>query len=59
MREFDHYMARVAECEQRAKGARSDDDKQSWLAMADSWRSTAELEKTLDRQGSRLERAIA
>ena len=59
MREFDRYMAHVAECEQRAKGARSDDDRQSWLAMADSWRHTADLEKMLERQRGLVERAIA
>lgn len=59
MREFDRHMARVAECEQRAKGARSDDDRQSWLAMADSWRHTADLAKILERHGDLIERAIA
>lgn len=59
MREFSHYVARVAECEQKAKTARSENDKQSWLAMADSWRSTAELGKVLERQANLIERATA
>ena len=47
---FNDYVARVAECEQKAKIARSQDDKDSWLAMADSWRKTAELQLILERQ---------
>jgi hypothetical protein len=47
MSEFDVYKARVAECEQRAKTAKCEDDKQTWLIMADSWRVTATLRQTL------------
>jgi hypothetical protein len=47
---YKEYLARVAECERRAKSARNEDDKHSWLAMADSWRQTAELRQILERQ---------
>jgi hypothetical protein len=40
---FDTYQARAAECQQRAKGAQTEDEKQSWLALADSWLMTAKL----------------
>jgi hypothetical protein len=40
MREYNEYVARVAVCEQRAKDARTESEKQSWLVMADSWRET-------------------
>jgi hypothetical protein len=43
---FDIYQARAAECEQRAKDAQSEDEKQSWLALAESWIVTAELRQT-------------
>lgn len=47
---FDEHMARAAECQQKAKVARSDEDKLSWLTLADSWLKTAELQKILRRQ---------
>ena len=50
MREYNEYVARVAACEQRAKNARTESEKQSWLAMADSWRETVKLQETLTRQ---------
>jgi len=50
MREHNEYVARVAACEQRAKNARTESEKQSWLAMADSWRETVKLQETLTRQ---------
>lgn len=50
MREYNEYAARVAECEQRAKDARNEAERQSWLVMADSWRETAKLQETLKRQ---------
>jgi hypothetical protein len=46
MYEFDIFQARVAECQQRAKDAQADDEKQSWLALADSWLITAKLRQT-------------
>ncbi len=42
---FNEYMARAAQCQQKAENARNEDDKQSWLALADSWRYTAELQQ--------------
>jgi hypothetical protein len=39
------YMARAAQCQQKAESARNEDDEQSWLALADSWRYTAELQQ--------------
>jgi hypothetical protein len=50
MWELDVYAARAAECLQKAKGAKSEEEKQSWLAMADSWQQTAELKRVLERQ---------
>jgi hypothetical protein len=49
MREHDEYMARAAVCEQRAKEARTESEKQSWLVMADSWRETVKLQEMLTR----------
>ncbi len=46
MSAFDIYMARVAECVQKSNVAHSDDEKQSWLALADSWLVTAQLQQT-------------
>jgi hypothetical protein len=53
---FNEYVAHVAECEQKAKTARSDEDKHSWLAMADSWRKSAELRLILERQAQFVHR---
>ena len=50
MREYNEYAARVAECEQRAKNARSEAERQSWLVMTDSWREMAKLQDVLKRQ---------
>jgi hypothetical protein len=50
MRAYNDYVARVTVCEQRAKDARSENEKQCWLVMADSWRETAKLQETLKRQ---------
>ena len=49
MREHNEYMARAALCEQRAKDARTESEKQSWLVMADSWRETVKLQEMLTR----------
>ncbi len=43
---FDLYQARAAECQQRAKVAQTEDERQSWLALADSWLMTALLQQT-------------
>ena len=50
MRECNEYVARIAVCEQRAKDARTESEKQGWLVMADSWRETAKLQEMLARQ---------
>ena len=50
MSEYNEYLARVAVCEQRAKDGRTESEKQSWLVMAESWRETAKLHETLQRQ---------
>jgi hypothetical protein len=55
---FDEYTARAAECQQKAKVARSGEDKVSWLTLAESWLKTAELQKLLKRQ-LQVFRAIA
>ena len=47
---FDEYVARAAECQQKAKVARSGEDELSWLTLADSWLKTAELQRLLKRQ---------
>ena len=52
MREYNEYVARVAVCEQRAKDARTESEKQSWLVMADSWRETVKLQEALTRQAT-------
>jgi hypothetical protein len=50
MREYNEYVARVAACERRAKDARTESEKQSWLVMADTWRETVKLQEMLTRQ---------
>jgi hypothetical protein len=57
MHEYNEYVARVAECEQMAKHARNEGEKQSWLAMADSWRETAKLNEILKRQAEFIQQA--
>jgi hypothetical protein len=47
---LDVCAASAAECQQKAKGAKSEEDRQSWLAMADSWQETAKLREILERQ---------
>ncbi len=58
MREYRDYMARASKCEQKAKAARPEDEKQSWLAMADSWRATAELHQMLKPELPLAEKAV-
>ncbi len=55
MREYNEYTARVAECEQRAKDARNEAERQSWLILADSWRETVRLQ--LQRQSEFIRKA--
>jgi hypothetical protein len=59
MYELDDYAARFVECEQRAKFARDEDDKHSWLAIADSWRQTAELQWIFKRQEQVVHKVVA
>ena len=54
---FNEYVAHVAQCEQRAKTARNEEDKHSWLAMAESWRKSAELRLILERQAQFVHKA--
>ena len=54
---FNEYVAHVAQCEQSAKTARNEDDKHSWLAMAESWRKSAELRLILERQAQFVHKA--
>ena len=48
-RMHEHNVARAAVCEQRAKEARTESEKESWLVMADSWRETVKLQEMLTR----------
>ena len=57
MPEYNEYVVRVAVCEQRAKDARTESEKQSWLVMADSWRETVKLQQTLTRQTEFIRKA--
>lgn len=58
MREYnEEYSARVAVCEQRAKDARTESEKQSWLVMADSWRETVKLQETFTRHAEFIRKA--
>ncbi len=59
MHEYRDYMARAAKCEQKAKGVQNEDEKQSWLALADSWRQTAELQRSLNPQLPLIQKAVA
>jgi hypothetical protein len=43
---FDIFQVHAAECQQRAKNAQTEDEKHSWLALADSWLMTAQLRQT-------------
>jgi hypothetical protein len=59
MRVYNEYMARVAVCEQRAKDARTESEKQGWLVMADSWRETVKLQEMLTRQAEFIRKVPA
>lgn len=37
MSAYNHYRARAAEYQQRAENAPNEQDKYSWLALAESW----------------------
>jgi hypothetical protein len=55
MSEYNEYVARVAECEQRSKTACDENEKLSWLIRADSWRETAKLQEILQRKAEFIE----
>ena len=59
MLDLDVYAARAAECQQKAKGAKSEEDKQSWLAMADSWQETAKLREILEGPVQLIHKVVA
>jgi hypothetical protein len=59
MYEYNEYRVRAAEFQQKARSARTEDDKQSWLALADSWLQTAELREILERQTRAINKAVA
>ncbi len=40
----------AAQCQHKAEAVQNKDEKQSWLAVADSWLKTAELYEVLERQ---------
>lgn len=55
---FEDYASRIAECEQKANSARNEDARQSWRAMADSWRHTAKLRQLLERQERHVHKVV-
>ena len=57
MHEYNEYVARAAVCEQRAKDARTESEKHSWLVMADSWRETVKLQDMLNRHAEFIRKA--
>ncbi len=50
MSKHSECVIRAARCQEKAKAAQTEDDKQSWLVLAQSWLETAELEWLLERQ---------
>lgn len=50
MSAYNHYRARAAEYQQRAENAPNEQDKYSWLALAESWLQTAALGELLEQQ---------
>jgi hypothetical protein len=40
----------AVQCQHKAEAVQNEDEKQSWLAVADSWLKTAELYEVLERQ---------
>lgn len=49
MNEYDEERACAAECLRMAKSVRNEDEKQSWLALADSWVLTFQLRQVTAR----------
>ena len=46
MNEINRQRANAARCLRMAKSAQDNDEKQSWLAMAESWLATVQLRST-------------
>lgn len=59
MSEFGRDAARAAEFQWKAKSANSEDDKHSFLALADSWLQTAKLHQLLESQEQTNQKAVA
>jgi hypothetical protein len=57
MREYDIAYDIAAQCQRKAKAAQGEDDKHSWLALADSWLQTAELKRAMSELEPRQDRA--
>jgi hypothetical protein len=47
MRDYDIARDIAAQCQRKAEAAYGEDDRHSWLALADSWLQTAELKQTV------------
>jgi len=47
MRDYEIARDIAAQCQRTANTAQHEEDKYSWLALADSWLKTAELKQTL------------
>jgi hypothetical protein len=54
----DNDRACARECHEKAQNAQNADDKQSWLALADSFSHSAKLRQILEHQ-ERIKRAAA
>jgi hypothetical protein len=48
MNEIKRQRANAARCLRMAKSAQDKDEKQSWLAMAESWLTTVQLRSTVE-----------
>jgi hypothetical protein len=57
MSKHSECVIRAARCQEKAKTAQTEDDKHSWLALAQSWLETAELQWLLERQTRQSSRA--
>ena len=49
----------ATQCQRKAEATRNEDEKQSWLAVADSWLKTAELHEILERQAPVARSSVA
>ncbi len=50
MTENDEARAEAAKCLRTAKIARNEDEKQSWLALAESWLTTIQLQSAAEQK---------